>query len=144
MELRLPSIGGESCDQNLIRKRASRLIYAIIKDGCIMSKGYVKAIYVIKNCHKCLLMLFMGYLSKDVEIDYQIFLFKKKLEIIGTNFGVADGVGGWAAKGVDAGEYARQLMANAIIAVYEEHKLKGNVDLGESLAYSPYQLGNSD
>ncbi|XP_017985214.1 PREDICTED: uncharacterized mitochondrial protein AtMg00810 [Theobroma cacao] len=49
-----------------------------------------------------------------------------------------------SAKGVDAGEYARQLMANAIIAVYEEHKLKGNVDLGKSLAYSPYQLGNSD
>ncbi|GFP90909.1 probable protein phosphatase 2c 55 [Phtheirospermum japonicum] len=27
--------------------------------------------------------------------------------------GVADGVGGWASKGIDAGEYARELMRNA-------------------------------
>lgn len=30
---------------------------------------------------------------------------------------VADGVGGWSKKGVDAGEYARELMANAAAAV---------------------------
>ncbi|KAK6253592.1 hypothetical protein QUC31_015312 [Theobroma cacao] len=47
--------------------------------------------------------------------------------------GVADGVGGWAATGVDAGEYARQLMANAIVAVHEEHMLKGSVDPGRVL-----------
>ncbi|WRX12713.1 hypothetical protein QQP08_005200 [Theobroma cacao] len=35
------------------------------------------------------------------------------------------------AKDVDAGEYARELMANAIIGVYEEHMLKGSVDLGK-------------
>ncbi|XVF26804.1 hypothetical protein REPUB_Repub14bG0050400 [Reevesia pubescens] len=35
-------------------------------------------------------------------------------------FGVADGVGGWAAKGVDSGEYARQLMVNAVMAIHEE------------------------
>ena len=34
--------------------------------------------------------------------------------------GVADGVGGWAKKGVDAGEYARQLMKNAEIASQKE------------------------
>ncbi|XP_057950983.1 probable protein phosphatase 2C 55 [Malania oleifera] len=31
--------------------------------------------------------------------------------------GVADGVGGWAKRGIDAGEYARQLMKNSAIAV---------------------------
>ncbi|KAA8545648.1 hypothetical protein F0562_020901 [Nyssa sinensis] len=34
--------------------------------------------------------------------------------------GVADGVGGWAKKGVDAGEYARELMTNAVIAIGNE------------------------
>ncbi|KAK6233724.1 hypothetical protein QUC31_006130 [Theobroma cacao] len=42
---------------------------------------------------------------------------------------VVDGVGGWAAKGGDVGEYARQLMANVIIAVHEEYMLKRSVDL---------------
>lgn len=36
--------------------------------------------------------------------------------------GVADGVGGWALHGVDAGEYARELMANAVSAIKEEPK----------------------
>lgn len=31
--------------------------------------------------------------------------------------GVADGVGGWSKHGIDAGEYARQLMSNAEYAV---------------------------
>ncbi|XP_021287060.1 probable protein phosphatase 2C 55 [Herrania umbratica] len=47
--------------------------------------------------------------------------------------GVADGVGGWVDMGVDAGEYARQLMANAIVAVHKEHMFKGSVDLGKVL-----------
>ncbi|KAJ7544181.1 hypothetical protein O6H91_09G067900 [Diphasiastrum complanatum] len=34
--------------------------------------------------------------------------------------GVADGVGGWADVGVDAGEYARELMAQSQLAVVEE------------------------
>ena len=34
--------------------------------------------------------------------------------------GVADGVGGWADVGVDAGEYARQLMNHSLIAVRQE------------------------
>ncbi|KAL8043117.1 hypothetical protein ABFX02_09G096800 [Erythranthe guttata] len=33
--------------------------------------------------------------------------------------GVADGVGGWAKKGIDAGEYARELMRHAENAVYD-------------------------
>lgn len=33
--------------------------------------------------------------------------------------GVADGVGGWANSGVDAGEYARQLMMNASEAIHD-------------------------
>ncbi|KAJ7948763.1 putative Protein phosphatase 2c [Quillaja saponaria] len=41
--------------------------------------------------------------------------------------GVADGVGGWAKKGIDGGEYARQLMKNSLIAV--QNQPRGTVDL---------------
>ncbi|KAE8077110.1 hypothetical protein FH972_015708 [Carpinus fangiana] len=34
--------------------------------------------------------------------------------------GVADGVGGWTGKGIDAGEYARELMNNAFMAVHRQ------------------------
>ncbi|XP_059442092.1 probable protein phosphatase 2C 55 [Corylus avellana] len=34
--------------------------------------------------------------------------------------GVANGVGGWAADGVDAGEYARELMVNASMVVHQQ------------------------
>lgn len=37
-------------------------------------------------------------------------------------FGVADGVGGWARLGIDAGEFARQLMYHAERAIKEEPK----------------------
>ncbi|KAL9271504.1 putative protein phosphatase 2C 55, partial [Drosera capensis] len=40
--------------------------------------------------------------------------------------GVADGVGGWADVGVDAGEYARGLMSNSVAAMKEE--LLGSID----------------
>ena len=40
--------------------------------------------------------------------------------------GVADGVGGWSNKGVDAGQYARELIANCIKAIQDEEK--GEVD----------------
>lgn len=40
--------------------------------------------------------------------------------------GVADGVGGWADVGVDAGEYARELMSNSVTAIREEPK--GSID----------------
>ncbi|KAL3684055.1 hypothetical protein R1sor_002077 [Riccia sorocarpa] len=40
--------------------------------------------------------------------------------------GVADGVGGWADLGIDAGEYARELMSQALIAVREEPQ--GSID----------------
>ncbi|XP_062170470.1 probable protein phosphatase 2C 80 [Alnus glutinosa] len=43
--------------------------------------------------------------------------------------GVADGVGGWAKKGVDAGEYARQLMYNAFLAVINQQPVDGVGDL---------------
>ncbi|WRX12711.1 hypothetical protein QQP08_005198 [Theobroma cacao] len=65
---------------------------------------------------------------------------------------------------MDVGEYLRQLMANATIAVHEEHELKGSVDprtvfgvmafRDAKLVYRspiqqrdfkyPYQLGNSE
>lgn len=40
--------------------------------------------------------------------------------------GVADGVGGWADLGIDAGKYARELMSNSVSAVKDEPK--GSVD----------------
>ena len=40
--------------------------------------------------------------------------------------GVADGVGGWAALGVDAGQYARELMSHSVTAIQEEPK--GSID----------------
>ncbi|KAJ6846920.1 putative protein phosphatase 2C 55 [Iris pallida] len=40
--------------------------------------------------------------------------------------GVADGVGGWADQGIDAGEYARQLMSNSVAAIREQ--VKGFID----------------
>ncbi|KAI3767201.1 hypothetical protein L2E82_17289 [Cichorium intybus] len=40
--------------------------------------------------------------------------------------GVADGVGGWADLGIDAGKYARELMSNSVTAVQDEPK--GSVD----------------
>ncbi|XP_071925072.1 probable protein phosphatase 2C 55 isoform X2 [Coffea arabica] len=40
--------------------------------------------------------------------------------------GVADGVGGWAELGVDAGLYARELMSNSVTAIEDEPK--GSVD----------------
>ncbi|VFQ99160.1 unnamed protein product [Cuscuta campestris] len=40
--------------------------------------------------------------------------------------GVADGVGGWAELGVDAGQYARELMSNSVSAILEEPK--GSID----------------
>ncbi|KAL7117241.1 hypothetical protein ACP275_03G060600 [Erythranthe tilingii] len=40
--------------------------------------------------------------------------------------GVADGVGGWAEVGIDAGKYARELMSNSVNAIQEEPK--GSID----------------
>ncbi|XP_042503237.1 probable protein phosphatase 2C 55 [Macadamia integrifolia] len=67
------------------------------------------------------LNLFMGssYIPKENE-------FKPKGEdahFICENqqvFGVADGVGSWAKKGIDAGKYARELMSNCVMAVEDE------------------------
>ncbi|KAJ8542919.1 hypothetical protein K7X08_005442 [Anisodus acutangulus] len=42
--------------------------------------------------------------------------------------GVADGVGGWADLGIDAGLYARELMSHSLAAIQEEPK----VNLGDS------------
>lgn len=47
--------------------------------------------------------------------------------------GVADGVGSWAKYGVDAGEYARQLMRNALIAIHNQRPPNGVVKLREAL-----------
>lgn len=40
--------------------------------------------------------------------------------------GVADGVGGWAEVGVNAGEFSRELMSNSVKAIREEPE--GSVD----------------
>ncbi|XP_065868818.1 probable protein phosphatase 2C 55 [Euphorbia lathyris] len=36
--------------------------------------------------------------------------------------GIADGVGGWGSKGIDAGKYARELMTNSLTAVLNQNK----------------------
>ncbi|KAK9048550.1 hypothetical protein SSX86_032485, partial [Deinandra increscens subsp. villosa] len=38
----------------------------------------------------------------------------------------ADGVGGWADLGIDAGKYARELMCNSVSAVEDEPKGSAN------------------
>ncbi|EOX91153.1 Phosphatase 2C family protein [Theobroma cacao] len=40
--------------------------------------------------------------------------------------GVADGVGGWAEVGIDAGEFARELMSNSVTVIQDEPK--GSID----------------
>ncbi|KAL8172161.1 hypothetical protein V2J09_023965 [Rumex salicifolius] len=40
----------------------------------------------------------------------------------GQSFGVADGVGGWTKRGIDAGEYARQLMENSKSSIMSQPK----------------------
>lgn len=45
--------------------------------------------------------------------------------------GVADGVGGWAERGVNSGLYSRELMSNSVTAVQEEPK--GSVDTARVL-----------
>ncbi|XP_019158807.1 PREDICTED: probable protein phosphatase 2C 55 [Ipomoea nil] len=42
--------------------------------------------------------------------------------------GVADGVGGWAKMGIDTGEYARELMYNAVLSVRHQIHTVGSVD----------------
>lgn len=57
--------------------------------------------------------------------------------------GIADGVGGWTRRGVDAGEYARELMINSLIALDAEPN--GAVDPNKVLsqAYSNTNLPGS-
>ncbi|KAL3522295.1 hypothetical protein ACH5RR_015129 [Cinchona calisaya] len=42
--------------------------------------------------------------------------------------GVADGVGGWAKKGIDSGIYARELMDNAVFLIQEKQPENGAVN----------------
>lgn len=44
---------------------------------------------------------------------------------------MADGVGGWAERGVNSGLYSRELMSNSVTAVQEEPK--GSVDTARVL-----------
>ncbi|KAF6142079.1 hypothetical protein GIB67_036997 [Kingdonia uniflora] len=40
--------------------------------------------------------------------------------IRGQAFGVANGVSGWVSEGVDAGEYARELMTHVVLAIEQQ------------------------
>ncbi|KAK9941057.1 hypothetical protein M0R45_017685 [Rubus argutus] len=59
--------------------------------------------------------------------------------------GVADGVGGWDKKGVDAGKYSRRLMINAVISVLRnKHVIKPRHVLREAYNKTRYVvLGSS-
>ncbi|KAL8045056.1 hypothetical protein ABFX02_08G087700 [Erythranthe guttata] len=56
------------------------------------------------------------YIPKNETGDDATF-FSQSAQVIG----VADGVGGWSTEGIDAGEYARQLMRNAYAAAVKEY-----------------------
>ncbi|XP_068337719.1 probable protein phosphatase 2C 55 [Pyrus communis] len=59
------------------------------------------------------------YLAKDNKLGEDAHFICPERQTIG----VADGVGGWANKGIDAGEYARKLMNNAFIAVHNPNNI---------------------
>lgn len=48
--------------------------------------------------------------------------------------GVADGVGGWAELGVDAGKYARELMSQSLLTVWQEPH--GYIDPARIMRYA--------
>lgn len=49
--------------------------------------------------------------------------------------GVADGVGSWARKGIDAGKYARELMCNALVEMENQDKVSANPWMALNRAY---------
>ncbi|XP_055808267.1 probable protein phosphatase 2C 55 [Solanum dulcamara] len=55
--------------------------------------------------------------------------------------GIADGVGGWAQKGIDAGMYARELMKNSLITI--DNELKGHVN-PKRVLQEAYKKTNSE
>ncbi|XP_016491600.2 putative protein phosphatase 2C 55 [Nicotiana tabacum] len=57
--------------------------------------------------------------------------------------GVADGVGGWASKGVDAGIYARELMRNSLIAI-DINEPKGTAVNPKRILQAAYKNTNSE
>ncbi|KAB2628628.1 protein phosphatase 2C 55 [Pyrus ussuriensis x Pyrus communis] len=59
------------------------------------------------------------YLPKDNKLGEDAHFICPEKQTIG----VADGVGGWAKKGIDAGQYARELMHNAFIAVHNPNNI---------------------
>ncbi|KAK1366071.1 Protein phosphatase [Heracleum sosnowskyi] len=59
------------------------------------------------------------------------------------SIGIADGVGGWTRRGVNAGEYARELMMNSLIALDAEPNGAVNPNRVLSQAYSNTNLPGS-
>ncbi|WVZ05557.1 hypothetical protein V8G54_018903 [Vigna mungo] len=53
--------------------------------------------------------------------------------------GVADGVGGWADLGVNAGYYSRELMSKSVEAIQEEPK--GSIDPARLRSFNEYTIG---
>ncbi|KAK6150933.1 hypothetical protein DH2020_015865 [Rehmannia glutinosa] len=69
------------------------------------------------NCHKCLILgqLYAKVTSKEETGGEDAHFICADEQVIG----VADGVGGWADVGVNAGLYARELMSNSVKAIRE-------------------------
>ncbi|KAK6773785.1 hypothetical protein RDI58_029023 [Solanum bulbocastanum] len=61
-------------------------------------------------------------LGEDAHFMYELY----------QTIGVADGVGGWALQGIDAGIYARELMKNSFIATYDE-AMKDNPSVAQEM-----------
>ncbi|GAV67380.1 SpoIIE domain-containing protein [Cephalotus follicularis] len=56
------------------------------------------------------------YIPKDGKLGEDAFFVNQKKQTLG----IADGVGGWSRRGIDAGKYARELMSNSVISLCDE------------------------
>ncbi|KAG5555800.1 hypothetical protein RHGRI_006443 [Rhododendron griersonianum] len=118
--VKLSEISPYGCSASIPKKRR-RLVKLsdISPHGCSASKSIVSiepSLKMIAGSH----YIPKYNVSKPLGEDSHFICAEKQ------TFGVADGVSSWAQKGIDAGEYARELMENAILAI--EDKPEGGVN----------------